>query len=59
MISGSGDNTVRMWELSSGVCVHVFDDATSRVSCLALQDNSLLAGAEDSIVRFEFQNCFL
>jgi F-box/WD-40 domain protein 7 len=49
-VSGSGDNTVRVWELSTGKCMQVFDDATARVTCLDLHANIAVAGADDGVV---------
>ncbi|CAE6496332.1 unnamed protein product [Rhizoctonia solani] len=36
LVSGSTDRTVRIWDLSSGKCTHVFGGHTSTVRCLAI-----------------------
>jgi F-box and WD-40 domain protein CDC4 len=35
-VSGSTDRTVRIWDLSTGRCTHVFGGHTSTVRCLAI-----------------------
>lgn len=36
LVSGSTDRTVRIWDLSTGRCTHVFGGHTSTVRCLAI-----------------------
>lgn len=36
LVSGSTDRTVRIWDLSTGKCTHVFGGHTSTVRCLAI-----------------------
>lgn len=36
LVSGSTDRTVRIWDLSSGRCTHVFGGHTSTVRCLSI-----------------------
>ncbi|KAF4576363.1 SCF ubiquitin ligase complex subunit cdc4 [Pleurotus pulmonarius] len=36
LVSGSTDRTVRIWDLSTGRCSHVFSGHTSTVRCLAI-----------------------
>jgi F-box and WD-40 domain protein CDC4 len=36
LVSGSTDRTVRIWDLTTGRCTHVFGGHTSTVRCLAI-----------------------
>jgi len=36
LVSGSTDRTIRIWDLSTGRCTHVFGGHTSTVRCLAI-----------------------
>jgi len=36
VVSGSTDRTVRIWDLNTGRCTHVFGDHTDMVFCLAI-----------------------
>lgn len=36
LVSGSTDRTVRIWDLNTGKCTHVFGGHTSTVRCLAI-----------------------
>ncbi|KAJ3199437.1 SCF ubiquitin ligase complex subunit cdc4, partial [Dinochytrium kinnereticum] len=36
LISGSTDRTVRVWNMNTGVCTHVFEGHTSTVRCLLI-----------------------
>jgi len=36
LVSGSTDRTVRIWDLSTGRCTHVFGGHTSTVRCLSI-----------------------
>jgi F-box and WD-40 domain protein CDC4 len=36
LVSGSTDRTVRIWDLSTGRCTHIFDGHTSTVRCLVI-----------------------
>lgn len=50
-VSGSLDNTVRVWDLVTGKLLLTFDDATSHVTCLAMHASTLVSGAEDGLLR--------
>lgn len=36
LVSGSTDRTVRIWNMETGICTHVFDGHTSTVRCLLI-----------------------
>jgi len=50
--SGSGDNTVKVWDVSSGVCERTLTDHSDRVSALAvLADGRVCSGSFDNTVK--------
>jgi WD40 repeat protein len=62
MFSGSLDNTIRVWSLESGTCLHVLEGHTNGVLCLAgdsetntlvsdSETNTLVSGSIDKTVR--------
>ena len=53
IITGSGDNTVRMWDVRSGECSQILKGHTEWVSCVHLHSKSgyLLTGSYDHTVR--------
>ena len=42
LISGSNDTTVRIWDLSSGQCLHVLQNHPSYVTALGFNENYTL-----------------
>ena len=54
LVSGSTDRTVRIWDLNTGRCTHVFGGHTSTVRCLAIVKPEWVETAgEDGVVRRE------
>ena len=53
VITGSMDNTVRMWNVRSGKCIQILQGHTSTVHCVHLHRKSgyLLSGSWDQTVR--------
>ena len=45
------DTALRVWDTSSGACVHTLGGHTGTVLCLALRNNSLISGSNDTTVR--------
>lgn len=50
-MSGSMDSSVRIWNLSTGQCVHVLTGHTSLVGLLGLSQSYLVSAAADSTLR--------
>jgi F-box and WD-40 domain protein CDC4 len=48
--SGSLDNTLRIWDLSSGVCKHTLDRHGSLVAILSISPSYLVSGSVDGPV---------
>ncbi|EFH84643.1 protein kinase domain-containing protein [Ktedonobacter racemifer] len=53
LVSGSNDNTVRLWEVNSGRCVHTFKGHTNIVTSVSLSRDGhwLVSGSKDNTVR--------
>jgi WD40 repeat protein len=49
--SGSGDNTVRVWDVSSGSCRLTLKGHTGRISCLTSYVSTLVSGSKDGTIR--------
>jgi WD40 repeat protein len=52
-LSGSEDNTVRVWEVESGRCMRVMEGHSASVRSVAFSPNSLLiwSAAENGVLR--------
>lgn len=53
LVSGSYDNTVRVWDIKSGRCVHVLEGHTQKVYTVVIdaERNMCLSGSMDSNIR--------
>lgn len=49
--SGSMDNTVKIWDLASGECLHTLTGHTSLVGLLGLSPNTIVSAAADASLR--------
>ena len=47
-ISGSYDQTVRIWDLEKGHKIRVLKGHTGSISCLGIKDKILISGSHDS-----------
>jgi WD40 repeat protein len=52
LTSGSHDSTVKLWDFTTGVCLHTFEDRPHSVECIAVSPNSSLiaSGFDDSTI---------
>lgn len=47
IVTGAEDCTLRVWMPKTGVCKKVFDSPRAGITCLAFNDDTVLAGCED------------
>eukprot|EP01006_Ploeotia_vitrea_P001847 TRINITY_DN105784_c0_g1_i1.p1 TRINITY_DN105784_c0_g1~~TRINITY_DN105784_c0_g1_i1.p1 ORF type:complete len:629 (-),score=61.91 TRINITY_DN105784_c0_g1_i1:243-2129(-) len=48
LITGSGDNNVRVWDMDTGTCTKILYGHTGFVCCLQFEDNLLVTGSKDT-----------
>ena len=51
IISGSVDNTVRVWNIQTGECEHVLEGHTDSVWSVCVQGNRIISGSYDNTIR--------
>ncbi|CAK7271958.1 hypothetical protein SEPCBS57363_004888 [Sporothrix epigloea] len=52
LVSGGCDRDVRVWDLTTGQCVHTLRGHTSTVRCLKMSDeNTAISGSRDTMLR--------
>ena len=49
--SGSGDRTLRVWNVRTGECTHTLRGHTDLVLCVAFDGTTIVSGSYDSTVR--------
>jgi WD40 repeat protein len=58
LLSGSSDNTIRMWSIESGECVKVLSGHTDDVFCLKLiNTNNTPTSSDRHLVSGSFDGC--
>ncbi|KAF9479274.1 YVTN repeat-like/Quino protein amine dehydrogenase [Pholiota conissans] len=53
LVSGSTDRTVRLWDLSTGKCTHVFGGHTSTVRCLSIVKPEMIDVENNGVITKE------
>jgi WD40 repeat protein len=51
VVSGSYDNTLKIWSLKSGECTHTLRGHIAHVLCLQFQSNTLVSGSADKTIK--------
>ena len=51
IVSGSRDGTLRVWDLTRGVCVHTLVGHSASVRCVVYDGRRAVSGASDYLVK--------
>jgi len=54
VFTASADRTIRIWDIKTGNCKLICCGHKSKVTDIVVQNNVLLAGAEDGFIRYWF-----
>lgn len=50
MVSGSSDNTIRLWDIEYGTCLRVLEGHEELVRCIKFDNKRIVSGAYDGSV---------
>ena len=52
-MSGSDDSTVKLWDVTSGECLHTFEGHTTYVTCVSFSsdESNIASGSKDRAVK--------
>ena len=51
LISGSGDKTIKIWDIETGQCFQTLTGHTDWISCLKIYQNWLISGSDDNTIK--------
>ena len=51
LISGSEDDTIKIWNLSSGKALQTLNGHQAAITCITTLDNNLISGSEDDTIK--------
>ncbi|XP_078671740.1 uncharacterized protein LOC144911555 [Branchiostoma floridae x Branchiostoma belcheri] len=51
LVSGGGDNCVRLWDLATGKCINQLEGHTDSVTGIQLRNNIVVTSCADSVIR--------
>ena len=51
VVSGSADETLRVWDLASGQCLHVLEGHTDEVTAVAVAEGRVVSGSRGQTLR--------
>jgi F-box/WD-40 domain protein 7 len=51
LVSGSSDNSVRIWDLETHECSHVLENHSDEVTCVKIKAGLVVSGSADGLVR--------
>ena len=51
MVSGSSDNTIRLWDIECGACLRVLEGHEELVRCIRFDSKRIVSGAYDGKIK--------
>ena len=51
VVSGSSDNTIRLWDIESGTCLRVLEGHEELVRCIRFDNKRIVSGAYDGKIK--------
>ena len=51
IISGSDDETIKIWDINSGKCIKTLEGHTDWVKSVAIKDNLIISGSSDNTIK--------
>ena len=51
IISGSYDNTIKIWNINSGTCIKTLEGHIYSVNSVAIKDNLIISGSTDNTIK--------
>lgn len=51
MVSGSSDNTIRLWDIECGACLRVLEGHEELVRCIRFDNKRIVSGAYDGKIK--------
>ncbi len=49
MVSGSSDNTIRIWDIECGACLRILEGHDELVRCIRFDSKRIVSGAYDGM----------
>ena len=59
VVSGSSDNTIRIWDIEHGTCLRTLEGHEELVRCIRFDDKRIVSGAYDGNSYFNFMLPYL
>jgi WD40 repeat protein len=56
IISGSWDNTIKIWDKNTGNCIQTLQGHTAPIQCLVVDGDSIISGSQDKTIKIWDKN---
>ena len=54
VVSGSSDNTIRIWDIECGACLRILEGHDELVRCIRFDTKRIVSGAYDGMINTNF-----
>ena len=58
VVSGSSDNTIRIWDIECGACLRILEGHDELVRCIRFDSKRIVSGAYDGKISINFNDRF-